>query len=92
MSNWDYAAKVPTTPWRGAMTLPRELSLKTIDGEPTLVAAPAAAFDAWADARPAVHEGDLAVDSTIRALSAATRGVVQRITVTLARSTRRVPA
>ena len=90
MSNWDYAAKVPTTPWRGAMTLPRELSLKTIDGEPTLVAAPAAAFDAWADARP--HEGDLAVDSTIRALSAATRGVVQRITVTLAPQHARVPA
>ncbi|HEM7890775.1 MULTISPECIES: glycoside hydrolase family 32 protein [Burkholderia] len=83
MSNWDYAAKVPTAPWRGAMTLPRELSLKTIDGEPTLVVAPAAAFDAWADGRPAVHEGDLTVDSATRALSPATRGAVQRITVTL---------
>lgn len=84
MSNWDYAAKVPTAPWRGATTLPRELSLKTIDGEPALVVAPAAAFDAWADGRPAVHEGDLTVDSTTRALSATTRGVVQRITVTIA--------
>jgi fructan beta-fructosidase len=28
MSNWDYAQKVPTLPWRSAMTLPRELSLK----------------------------------------------------------------
>ncbi|HDR9759001.1 TPA: glycoside hydrolase family 32 protein [Burkholderia cepacia] len=83
MSNWDYAAKVPTAPWRGAMTLPRELSLKTIDGEPTLVVAPAAAFDAWADGRPAVHEGDLTVDSATRALSPATRGTVQRITVTI---------
>jgi fructan beta-fructosidase len=27
MSNWDYAQKVPTTNWRSAMTLPRELSL-----------------------------------------------------------------
>jgi fructan beta-fructosidase len=27
MSNWDYAAKVPTKVWRGAMTLPRELRL-----------------------------------------------------------------
>ncbi|KML59574.1 levanase [Burkholderia cepacia] len=84
MSNWDYAAKVPTTPWRGATTLPRELSLKTIDGEPTLVVAPAAAFDTWADGRPAVHEGDFTVESATRALSAATRGVVQRITVTIA--------
>ncbi|EPZ88159.1 exo-inulinase [Burkholderia cepacia] len=83
MSNWDYAAKVPTTPWRGATTLPRELSLKAIDGEPTLIVAPAAAFDAWADGRPAVHEGDLTVDSATRPLSAATRGGVQRITVTI---------
>ena len=28
MSNWDYAVKVPTDPWRSAMTVPRELSLK----------------------------------------------------------------
>ena len=28
MSNWDYASKVPTDPWRSAMTLPRELSLE----------------------------------------------------------------
>lgn len=29
MSNWDYAQKVPTEKWRSAMTLPRQLSLKT---------------------------------------------------------------
>jgi fructan beta-fructosidase len=28
MSNWHYAAKIPTDPWRSAMTLPRELSLR----------------------------------------------------------------
>ncbi|WP_175685483.1 glycoside hydrolase family 32 protein [Burkholderia anthina] len=84
MSNWDYAAKAPTAPWRGATTLPRELALKTIAGEPTLVVTPAAAFDAWADGRPAVHEGDLSVESATHALSSASRGVVQRITVTLA--------
>ncbi len=33
MSNWAYAQKVPTHPWRSAMTNPRELSLvKTGDG------------------------------------------------------------
>jgi fructan beta-fructosidase len=26
MSNWQYAAKLPTTPWRGQMSLPRRLS------------------------------------------------------------------
>lgn len=33
MSNWLYANKVPTTAWRNAMTLPRELYLaKTVNG------------------------------------------------------------
>ncbi|QSZ54728.1 glycoside hydrolase family 32 protein [Paenarthrobacter sp. AT5] len=27
MGNWDYAQHVPTTPWRGAMAIPRELTL-----------------------------------------------------------------
>ena len=33
MSNWDYAASVPTQRWRSAMTLPRELKLvQTVRG------------------------------------------------------------
>src|SRR5690349_11121232 len=33
MSNWQYAAKVPTQPWRGQMTIPRRLQLqKTAQG------------------------------------------------------------
>jgi len=37
MGNWRYAADVPTSPWRGAMSLPRELALRTIDGRVRLV-------------------------------------------------------
>jgi fructan beta-fructosidase len=33
MSNWQYANVVPTTAWRGAMTLPRELALVKVKGE-----------------------------------------------------------
>lgn len=33
MSNWLYARQTPTSPWRGAMTVPRELSLRRINGE-----------------------------------------------------------
>jgi len=33
MSNWQYAEAVPTSPWRSAMSLPRELTLlRTADG------------------------------------------------------------
>lgn len=33
MSNWRYAHQVPTTPWRGAMTLPRDLHLQDVGGQ-----------------------------------------------------------
>ncbi len=33
MDNWQYAGKLPTSPWRGQMTVPRQLSLRsTADG------------------------------------------------------------
>jgi fructan beta-fructosidase len=32
MSNWLYANKVPTEKWRSAMTIPRDLKLKQVDG------------------------------------------------------------
>jgi sucrose-6-phosphate hydrolase SacC (GH32 family) len=40
MGNWSYAAHVPTFPWRGSMSLPRELSLVTIEGVVRLVQQP----------------------------------------------------
>jgi fructan beta-fructosidase len=32
MDNWQYAASLPTRPWRGQMTIPRKLSLRTTPG------------------------------------------------------------
>jgi sucrose-6-phosphate hydrolase SacC (GH32 family) len=36
MGSWQYAAAVPTYPWRGQMALPRELSLVSTPGGPRL--------------------------------------------------------
>ena len=33
MSNWEYANDVPTSPWRSAMSLPRNLGLRDIGGQ-----------------------------------------------------------
>ena len=33
MNNWLYSGGVPCSPWRSAMTLPREIELKKIDGK-----------------------------------------------------------
>jgi sucrose-6-phosphate hydrolase SacC (GH32 family) len=42
MSNWDYAAKLPSPIWRGSMTSPRELQLATISGELRMTSHPIA--------------------------------------------------
>ena len=36
MNNWQYAGSVPCSPWRSAMTLPRELKLTEYNGKPLL--------------------------------------------------------
>lgn len=33
MNNWNYGGNIPTSPWRSADTFPRELSLRTVNGE-----------------------------------------------------------
>jgi fructan beta-fructosidase len=40
MNNWEYAKEIPANPARGSMTIPRELSLATIDGKITLMQNP----------------------------------------------------
>ena len=40
MSNWQYADKLPTSPWRGQMTLPRQLKLRETAEGIRLIQAP----------------------------------------------------
>ncbi len=40
MSNWSYANQIPSAGWRGAMTLPREITLSRIAGAIRLVQRP----------------------------------------------------
>ncbi len=40
MSNWNYATVVPTTVWRSAMTIPRELTLSYENGNYILISIP----------------------------------------------------
>jgi len=45
MNNWQYAAKVPTAPWRGQMTIPRRLQLRQMPEGLRLAQKPAAALE-----------------------------------------------
>ena len=40
MNNHDYAQDIPTTPWRGVMTVPREVSLRHVPGRYELLQSP----------------------------------------------------
>jgi fructan beta-fructosidase len=42
LNNWKYAARVPTDPWRGALSIPRELKLKRFADGIRLVQEPVA--------------------------------------------------
>ena len=44
VNNWNYANAIPTTPWKSAMSLPRNLSVKKINGDWLLVQKPVAAI------------------------------------------------
>lgn len=53
MNNWDYSGDVPCDPWRSAMTLPRDLTLTSVDGHYYLSCKVAKEIDAiagnWTD-------------------------------------------
>ncbi|MCF3139325.1 glycoside hydrolase family 32 protein [Paenarthrobacter sp. AR 02] len=69
MGNWDYAQHVPTTPWRGSMAIPRELTL--VRGERRLElrsAIATAAREALERAGSAVQGKNLTVGSGLQHL------------------------
>ncbi|MDP9989034.1 sucrose-6-phosphate hydrolase SacC (GH32 family) [Arthrobacter oryzae] len=82
MNNWEYANHIPTTPWRSPMSLAREVSLQTIDGDLSLVQQPAGDWTALAALEP-FSLADITIDDGVTVLPGAA-GTVQRIDVSLA--------
>ena len=54
MDNWQYAASLPTRPWRGQMTVPRKLSLRTTSEGIRLVQEPVDTLQELQDKRARV--------------------------------------
>ncbi|KAF3021722.1 hypothetical protein E8E15_005074 [Penicillium rubens] len=69
MNNWQYGALIPTSPWRSAMSVPRHLSLKTVNEKVTLLQQPQQSWRTVADHKAAKHswksvsEGTTSLDS-----------------------------
>ncbi|MEO7318650.1 MAG: glycoside hydrolase family 32 protein [Chthoniobacteraceae bacterium] len=57
MSNWLYAQDVPTSPWRSAMTVPRELALRRTPDGLRLVQKPVAEFEKLREPDPRKFPG-----------------------------------
>jgi sucrose-6-phosphate hydrolase SacC (GH32 family) len=74
MNNWDYAEAVPTAPWRGQMSLPRELSLATKNGRPHLIQRPAVSHLISASEPSAAKEGPILLDNSEYQLRAGLQG------------------
>lgn len=79
MSNWEYAAVTPTEGWRGAMSLPRELALRTVDGELRLTQRPVAAMAALHGAGRTYRLRDRTVDDRVLMLPTRAHGTTLEI-------------
>jgi len=75
MSNWDYAQVVPTTVWRSAMTLPRELTLHQTPGGYRIFSCPVKQLQSLRGTRAAIPgtaiEGILDLSTPLKGISPA---------------------
>lgn len=81
MSNWDYASQVPTAPWKGQMTLPMTMDLRTIDGRPQLCLTPDGHYTALVAAHAALSFDGMRLSSERRLLPEPARGQVMDIDI-----------
>lgn len=82
MSNWQYADKVPTAPWRSAMTMPRELVLRTAADGLRVASLPAREVQALRRGA-ALQQRAVALDAAPVDLSAALAGCDGRFLLSL---------
>jgi fructan beta-fructosidase len=57
MSNWRYANDTPTSPWRSAMSVPRELSLRPTPAGLRLIQQPVAGLGQWRESASRTFRG-----------------------------------
>ncbi|WP_338784067.1 GH32 C-terminal domain-containing protein [Streptomyces sp. DG1A-41] len=67
MNNWDYGQSIPTSPWRGAQSVPREMALRTINGQIRLTSTPVGSLESLRNKRPATASA-VTVKSTSKPL------------------------
>jgi fructan beta-fructosidase len=87
MNNWDYANSIPTSPWRSAMSLPREVGLTQTAAGPRLTQNAVKQLDSLAASAGYAEKRARDIAPGTTPLPAAASGRVQRIDVTFAPGT-----
>ena len=64
MNNWQYAGKIPTDPWRSAMSVPRELTLQRQAGKTELISEPVDQLKSLRRAHPYVARASRLLEGT----------------------------
>ncbi|MEU1365134.1 GH32 C-terminal domain-containing protein [Streptomyces sp. NPDC005803] len=67
MNDWEYSGSVPTSPWRGAQSIPRQMALRTVDGRIRLTGEPVKSLASLRVGHP-VAAGGVTVTNTSQAL------------------------
>ncbi|OLZ74394.1 glycosyl hydrolase family 32 [Streptomyces sp. IMTB 2501] len=57
MNDWEYGTSIPTSPWRGAQSIPRQMALRTIDGRLRLTSEPVANLNSLREGSAATAAG-----------------------------------
>ncbi|WP_315904055.1 GH32 C-terminal domain-containing protein [Streptomyces fulvoviolaceus] len=68
MNNWDYGQSIPTSPWRSAQSVPREMALRTINGQTRLTSNPVGSLESLRQQHPAATASGVTVKSTSKPL------------------------
>ncbi|MFI8321648.1 GH32 C-terminal domain-containing protein [Streptomyces sp. NPDC085529] len=85
MNNWQYGNAVPTSPWRGAQSVPREMALRTVNGRIRLTQRPVPAVESLHGPSVGVRDVGIAEGSVPLAGGRADGGALDiRATFTLA--------
>ncbi|MFF4017351.1 GH32 C-terminal domain-containing protein [Streptomyces sp. NPDC001843] len=74
MNNWDYSGAIPTSPWRGAQSIPREMALRTVDGRIRLTSRPVNSVTSLRQGPSASAVGTTVKDTSKPLIGAAAEG------------------
>ncbi|MFC8662110.1 GH32 C-terminal domain-containing protein [Streptomyces sp. NPDC057199] len=74
MNNWDYSGVIPTFPWRGAQSVPREMALRTVDGRVRLTSRPVDSVTSLRQGHPATAAGVTVKNASKNLIGPAAKG------------------